>query len=398
MLHPIIFQRSIFLLAVSAVLTITACKPKETALAKTSISDVPVAVDSVSDLSKKYDLSKIKLPAGFSVNVFAEVENARSMCLSPNGTLFVGNRDKDNVYAVVDNNKDGVADKIYKIASGLKTPNGVAFKDGNLYVAAISTIYRLDNIEANLSKPPKPVVVYDKYPKDTHHGWKFIAFGPDGKLYVPVGAPCNICENKNPVYASITSINADGTDMEVYASGVRNSVGFTWHPVTKQLYFTDNGRDMLGDNMPEDELNSAPKKGMHFGYPYCHQGNILDPEFGKGKNCSDYIAPVETLGPHTASLGLRFYTASKFPAKYKNALFIAQHGSWNRSTPLGYRVMVSTMDANGKLAKAVPFAEGWLQADGTVSGRPVDVQLMPDGSMLVSDDYKGVIYRISYKG
>jgi glucose/arabinose dehydrogenase len=240
--------------------------------------------------------------------------------------------------------------------------------------------------------------VYDKYPKDTHHGWKFIAFGADGKLYVPVGAPCNICESANPVYASITSINADGTGMEVYAKGVRNSLGFTWHPVTKQLWFTDNGRDMLGDELPEDELNTAPQKGMHFGYPYCHQGNTLDPDVGKGKNCSDYTPPVDTLGPHTASLGLRFYTGSQFPAQYKNAIFIAQHGSWNRSTPLGYRLMVATMDANGKPAKAIPFAEGWLQADNKVIGRPVDVQLLPDGSMLVSDDYKGAIYKISYKG
>lgn len=396
MLRLQLLARLLILIVMIAVVN-ESCKQKA-AMANVSKISSPVEAVSSKDLSKKYELNKIKLPPGFSISVYAEVENARSMCISPGGTLYVGNRDKDNVYAVVDNNKDGVADKVYKIVSGLNTPNGVAFKDGSLYVASISTIYRLDNIEANLSKPPKPVVVYDKYPKDTHHGWKFIAFGPDGKLYVPVGAPCNICENKNPVYASITSINADGTGMEVYASGVRNSVGFTWHPVTKQLYFTDNGRDMLGDNMPEDELNLAPKKGMHFGYPYCHQGTILDPEFGKGKKCSDYTAPVETLGPHTASLGLRFYTGSKFPAKYKNALFIAQHGSWNRSTPLGYRVMVSTMDANGKLAKAVPFAEGWLQTDGTVTGRPVDVQLMPDGSMLVSDDYKGVIYRISYKG
>ncbi|MEO7800867.1 MAG: PQQ-dependent sugar dehydrogenase [Ginsengibacter sp.] len=387
----------ILILAITGIVTTESCKEK-TAVAKFASAETPVGTPSSTDLFKKYELNKITLPEGFSISVYAEIENARSMCLSPSGTLFVGNRDKDNVYAIVDNNKDGVADKIYKVASGLNTPNGVAFKDGTLYIAAISTIYRLENIEANLAKPPKPVVVYDKYPKDTHHGWKFIAFGPDGKLYIPVGAPCNICEKENPVYASITSINADGTNMQVYASGVRNSVGFTWHPITKQLYFTDNGRDMLGDNKPEDELNTAPEKGMHFGYPYCHQGTILDPEFGNGKNCSDYTAPIQTLGPHTASLGLRFYTGSKFPAKYKNALFIAQHGSWNRSTPLGYRVMVSTMDAYGKLAKAVPFAEGWLQSDGTVNGRPVDMQLMPDGSMLVSDDYKGVIYRISYKG
>ncbi len=273
---------------VGSVIGATGCKQKKAEPAAiTTSTEKPQTISVSSELSKKFELDKIKLPAGFSISVYAEVENARSMCLSPNGTLFVGNRDKENVYAVVDNNKDGVADKVYKVATGLNTPNGVAFKDGSLYVATISTIYRIDNIEANLSQPSKPVVVYDKYPKDTPHGWKFIAFGPDGKLYVPVGAPCNICESANPVYASITSINADGTGMEVYAKGVRNSVGFTWHPVTKQLWFTDNGRDMLGDELPEDELNTAPQKGMHFGYPYCHQGNTLDPEFSKGKNCSD---------------------------------------------------------------------------------------------------------------
>jgi glucose/arabinose dehydrogenase len=384
---------------VGSVIGATGCKQKKAEPAAiTTSTEKPQTISVSSELSKKFELDKIKLPAGFSISVYAEVENARSMCLSPNGTLFVGNRDKENVYAVVDVNKDGVADKVYKVATGLNTPNGVAFKDGSLYVATISTIYRIDNIEANLANPPKPAVVYDKYPTDKSHGWKFIAFGPDGKLYVPVGAPCNTCESENPVYASITTINADGTGMEVYAKGIRNSVGFTWHPVTKQLWFTDNGRDMLGDDLPEDELNIAPQKGMHFGYPYCHQGNTMDPEFGKGKNCSDYTPPVDKLGPHTASLGLRFYTGSQFPPQYKNAIFIAQHGSWNRSTPLGYRLMVATMDANGKPAKAIPFAEGWLQADNKVIGRPVDVQLLPDGSMLVSDDYKGAIYRISYKG
>jgi glucose/arabinose dehydrogenase len=348
------------------------------------------------DLFTKYNLDKIKLPKGFTINVYAEVPHARSMTLSPNGTLFVGNNAGNRVYAVVDNNKDGVADKVYTIAKGLNTPNGVAFHNGSLFIATISTILRLDSIESKLANPPQPKVVYDQYPTDAHHGWKFIAFGPDGKLYVPVGAPCNVCDQSNPVYASITRINPDGTNMEIFAKGIRNTVGFDWNPITKELWFTDNGRDNMGDNIPEDELNRAPQKGMHFGFPYCHQGNILDPEFGKGKSCSDFTPPVQNLGPHVAALGMRFYTASMFPAEYKNAIFIAKHGSWNRSTPIGYEVSVAKLNGNN-VTSYTSFASGWLRPDHSVIGRPVDVQQMPDGSLLVSDDYNGVVYRISYK-
>ena len=348
------------------------------------------------ELFKKYNLDKIKLPQGFTISVYAEVNNARSLCLSPNGTLFVGNRNGNKVYAVVDENKDGIGDKVYVVAKGLDTPNGVAFKDGSLYIACISTILKIDSIESHLSNPQQLKFVYDQYPTDGHHGWKFIAFGPDGKLYVPVGAPCNICEQKNPVYASITRINSDGSGLEVFSNGIRNSVGFDWHPVTKELWFTENGRDNMGDDVPEDELNRAPQKGMHFGFPYCHQGNILDPEFGKGKNCSDYVAPVKTLGPHVAALGMRFYTGNMFPADYKNAIFIAKHGSWNRSIPFGYDVTVAKLNGND-IASYTTFAEGWLRPDHSVIGRPVDVQQMPDGALLVSDDYNGVVYRISYK-
>lgn len=379
-----------FTLMLSAILNFNSCNNS-----KSNITDAPQNNDS---LFKKYNLDKIKLPPGFSISVFAKVDRARSMCLSPNGTLFVGNNGGKNVYAVTDENKDGIGDKVYTIAKDLNTPNGVAFKDGSLYIACVSVIYRLDNIESRLADPPKPVVVFDKYPTNTSHGWKFIAFGPDGKLYVPVGAPCNICRQDNAVYASITRINTDGTGMEVFASGIRNTVGFAWHPITKELWFTDNGRDNMGDDVPEDELNRAPKPGMHFGFPYCHQGNTLDPEFGKGKNCSDYTPPEQTLGPHVAAIGMRFYTGNMFPAEYKNAIFIAEHGSWNRSTPLGYRVVVAKMDEKGNAVKNTIFAEGWLQPDGSVKGRPVDVQVMPDGSLLVSDDYNGVIYRITYKG
>jgi glucose/arabinose dehydrogenase len=348
------------------------------------------------ELYKKYNLDKIQLPPGFAISVFAEVPSARSMCWGPEGTLFVGNRDGENVYAVVDYNKDGVADKVYTIGSGLNSPNGVAFRNGSLYVAEISRINRYDNIEDKLSNPPAPVVVFDKYPDKTHHGWKYIAFGPDDKLYVPVGAPCNVCEEQDSVFATITRMNPDGTAMEIYAKGIRNSVGFDWNPQTKELWFTDNGRDNLGDNQPFCELNYAPTKGLHFGFPYCHEGDILDPEFGKGKNCNDYVKPARKLGPHVAPLGMHFYTGNNFPPEYTNQIFIAEHGSWNRSIPIGYEVTVAKLQGN-KVVDYKPFASGWLQKDGSVLGRPVDVKVAPDGALLVSDDYKGAIYRIVYK-
>ena len=360
-------------------------------------TSVIASVNNNEYLDKKYNLDKIKLPAGFSIKVFAEVPKARSLCISPSGIIYVGNKDGDKVYAIVDEDHDGKADKVYTIAKGGKSPNGVAFKDGNLYIAAVSTIYRLDNIEQNLSKPPAPVVVYNKYPKDAMHGWKFMAFGPDGKLYIPVGAPCNICDIHDP-YASITRMNPDGTGMEIIARGIRNTVGFAWHPITKELWFTENGRDNMGDNMPEDELDHAPKMGMHFGYPFCHQGNILDPDYGRGKDCKDYTPPVKLLGPHVAALGMRFYTGNMFPAEYKNTIFIAEHGSWNRSIPIGYQLVVCKEDGKGGYSNPIPFADGWLGKDGSVMGRPVDVQQLADGSLLLSDDYSGVLYRITYKG
>jgi glucose/arabinose dehydrogenase len=365
---------------------------------KKSGRQAEASVTDTAALYKKYNLDKIKLPAGFSISVYAEVPNARSITLSPSGVLYVGNRSEDKVYAVVDENKDGKADKVYILASGLNTPNGVAYKNGSLYIATISEILKLEDIESRLDNPPAPVNVYDKFPKDKHHGWKFIAFGPDGKLYVPVGAPCNICEKDNPVYSTITRLNDDGTGLEIFAKGIRNSVGFAWHPTTKNLWFTENGRDMMGDNIPGDELNTAPNAGMHFGFPYCHQGNTPDPEFGKGKNCGDYTSPVQVLDPHVAALGMRFYTGKMFPANYTNQIFIAEHGSWNRSEPIGYKISLVNIDSSGKSLGRTDFATGWLQPDGKVLGRPVDVELLPDGSMLVSDDYSGVIYRIVYKG
>lgn len=356
---------------------------------------VPALTDST---VAKLPLESIKLPDGFKISVYAEVNNARSMALSSSGTLYVGSRDGDKVYAVRDVDGDFKADKRWVVASGLNSPNGVALKDGDLYIGEISRITRIKDIENKLNNPGTPEVVYDKFPTDEHHGWKYIAFGPDGKLYVPVGAPCNICESE-PVYAAIHRMNADGTGLELFASGVRNTVGFTWHPETKNIWFTDNGRDLLGDELPPCELNTAPKAGMHFGYPYCHGGTIKDPEFGNKKPCSEFTQPAQNLGPHTAPLGLKFYTGSMFPAEYKNQLFIAEHGSWNRKKEVGYNgYKISLVKVNGdKGTSYETFASGWLGADKLTSwGRPVDVLLLPDGSMLVSDDKASVIYRITY--
>jgi glucose/arabinose dehydrogenase len=360
--------------------------------------DADGSVPALTEASAALPLEKIKLPAGFKIEVFAEVDNARSMAISPSGTLFVGNRNEDKVYAVKDVDGDFKADKKWVIATGMNMPNGVAFKDGDLYVAEVSKISKFPAIESKLANPGKAVTVYDKYPTETHHGWKYIAFGPDGKLYVPVGAPCNICESKDPQYASITRMNADGSGMEVFASGVRNTVGFTWHPETKDIWFTDNGRDMLGDDVPPCELNVATKAGMHFGYPYCHGGTITDPEFGSKRPCTDFAKPAQNLGAHVAPLGLKFYKGNQFPAPYSGNLFIAEHGSWNRSKKSGYKIGLVKM-SGGKAAGYESFATGWLdETSQKVWGRPVDVLVLADGSLLVSDDQANVIYRISYKG
>lgn len=344
-------------------------------------------------------IEQIHLPEGFEISIYADkVENARSLEWTPGGTLFVGTRDEGKVYAVKDTNSDFRADRIYTIAEDLQMPNGVAFRDGDLYVAEVSRILRFDNIEEQLASPPKPVIVYDQYPTETHHGWKFIDFSPDGKLYVPVGAPCNICKSEKEIFASITRLNPDGTDMEIVHHGIRNTVGFTWHPITGDLWFTDNGRDWMGDNEPACELNFAPREGMHFGYPYCHEGDLPDPEFGEQRDCREFAPPVQNLGPHVAPLGLEFYTGDQFPEKYKNQVFIAEHGSWNRSEKIGYRVTLVTLDGNQSTGYS-PFAEGWLDEEsGNVWGRPVDLELLPDGSFLLSDDYADVIYRITYTG
>ena len=338
-------------------------------------------------------LGDIRLPPGFRITVYAEVPNARSMTLGAKGTLFVGTREGE-VYAVLHGGTGGGKRRVVTIARGLDSPNGVAFRDGALYVAEIGRVLRYDGIESRFDSPPKAVVVNDSFPKDAHHGWKFIRFGPDGSLYVPVGAPCNVCERDDPRYASITRMKPDGTGFEVFASGVRNTVGFDWNPETKDLWFTDNGRDWLGDDRPPDELNRAPRKGLHFGFPYLHGKDVRDPDFGARGKGRAFTPPERELPAHSASLGMRFYTGSMFPPAYRNGIFIAEHGSWNRSTPVGYRVTRVTLRDNRAAGYEV-FAEGWLEG-GRAWGRPVDVQVMPDGALLVSDDKAGLIYRIAY--
>jgi len=340
-------------------------------------------------------LDEISLPPGFSIEIYAgDVKNARQMVLGDNGTLFVGSRRAGKVWAVTDSNGDQQADSVSDIDSGLTMPSGVEFRNGALYVGAINRILRYDNIESRLEDPPQPVVATDDLPNKQHHGWKYLRFGPDGLLYIPVGIPCNLCEEHG--FGQIRRMQPDGSNMEVFALGIRNSVGLAFHPENDQLWFTDNGVDRLGDDLPAEKLNHAPKQGMHFGIPYCHQGDVLDKKFGKGRDCSDYTAPAAKLDPHSAALGLAFYTGDMFPAEYKNRLFIAQHGSWNRSEKSGYQIVVLDVQADGKVTGQQVFASGWMQ-DEKVWGRPNDVLVMPDGALLVSDDYANVIYRISYQ-
>lgn len=348
----------------------------------------------VSGYAGNLPLHQLSLPDGFSISLYTDkVPNARSMTLSPSGTLFVGSRQEGKVYAVLDKNKDGKADRVIVIAEGLNSPNGVAFHKGSLYVAEINRILRFDKIEWNLRTQPVPEVVSTDFPADEHHGWKFIRIGPDEKLYVPIGAPCNVCLEYG--YAAITRLNLDGSVHEIYAEGVRNTVGFDWHPTTKELWFTDSGRDQLGDDKPADELNRAPKSGMHFGFPYCHGGDVLDPEYGLGHQCREYTAPVQKLGAHVAALGMRFYTGNMFPPEYRHQIFIAEHGSRISSGKVGYQVSLVTLNGN-KAASYTPFVQGWLQGE-SAWGRPVDVATMKDGSLLISDDKAGAIYRVVYK-
>ena len=358
-----------------------------TALAATASAQAPG--------SRDLPLARIRLQPGFTISLYAgDVPGARSLALGDRGTLFVGTRDPGVVYALRDRDGDGTSDETRVIARGLDQPNGVAFRDGSLYVAEVSRVIRFDRIEESLGAPPRPVVVNADFPKDRHHGWKFIRFGPDGMLYVPVGAPCNVCESPDGRHAAILRLRPDGTGLEVFARGVRNTVGFDWHPGTGELWFTDNGRDLLGDDTPPDELNRAPRPGSHFGFPYLHGTSVRDPRYGSGRDLSRFTLPEIELGPHVAALGMRFYTGTAFPAEYRGQVFIAEHGSWNRSTPIGYRISLVRL-RDGRAVSYETFAEGWLQGD-TAWGRPVDVLVHPDGSLLVSDDRAGAIYRISF--
>lgn len=338
----------------------------------------------------------LRVPPGFSVELLARVPGARSLALGGGGTLFVGTmRGAGNVYAVRD--AFGAAPVVTTVATGLRMPNGVAWRDGALYVAEPQRILRFDGIEQHLDDPPAPAVIVADLPfKGMQHAWKYLGFGPDGRLYVPVGMPCNICNE--PGFGVILRMNPDGSGREVFATGIRNSVGFTWHPVTGELWFTDNGRDMMGDETPPCELNRAARAGMQFGFPFCHGGSVADPEFGRLGSCKEAEAPVQPLGPHVAPLGVRFYTGGMFPPEYRNQVFIAEHGSWNRSKAAGktgYRVALVRLEG----ARAVgyeTFMDGFLDGD-TALGRPVDLLVAPDGALLVSDDAAGAIYRVTYR-
>ncbi len=340
-------------------------------------------------------LQDIRLPPGFRIQVYADnVPDARSMAVAPDGTVFVGSRGAGKVYALLDRDHDGHVEEVLTIASGLRMPNGVAFHDGDLYVAAVNRILRFNDIMEHLRKPPEPVVINATLPSESHHGWRYLRYGPDGWLYVGVGAPCNIC--LTPGYAEIKRLKPDGSQLQTYARGVRNTVGFDWDPNTRELWFTDNGRDWLGDNEPPDELNHAPHAGMHFGYPFCHGADIADPEFGRQHSCKEFTPPALALGAHVAPLGVHFYNGSEFPVVFRGQMFIAEHGSWNRSSKVGYRIIRVRLERNRPVETAV-FAQGWLQGE-KAWGRPVDIAWLPDGAMLVSDDRAGVVYRITYVG
>jgi glucose/arabinose dehydrogenase len=352
----------------------------------------PVAAPPLAAAPDKLPIAKLKAAPGFNIEVYAAgMTNAREMALGDKGTVFVGSRQVDKVYAIV--NKDGKRE-VKVLASGLYRPNGVAFHDGTLYIAELSKISKIDHVEDVLDNPPKPTVIYDNLPKDEAHGWKFIAVGPDNKLYVPVGQPGNNVLHDD-AHGQIRRINLDGSGAEVVALGVRNTVGFDWNPETKQMYFTDNGRDWLSEDVPEDELNRVTKVGEDFGAPYCYQGNIPDPEFGWGHSCSEFTPPVGLMGPHAASLGMRFYTGNMFPKADKNTIIVARHGSWNKTKKFGGDVIIVKLDKDGKVKSTEPLVTGFLENNSYV-GRPVDVLQLKDGSVLISDDWNGAVYRVTY--
>jgi len=350
----------------------------------------PIAYPEQPYAESQFQLDKLNLPRGFRIELYASgIADARAMALGDKGTVFVGSARAGNVYAVVDSHGKR---EVKTIATGLDRPNGVAFHKGALYVAEPSKIWRYDNIENDLDKPPEPVLVTDQLPGDEVHGLRFIDIGPDNKLYVPVGTPCNNCDPSEN-HGVIWRMDLDGTNRERVARGVRNSVGLDWHPTSHQLYFTDNGRDWVSEDLPADELNRVTREGQHFGNPFCHQGDFLDPEFGWGRSCEDFVKPVALLGPHAGPLGMRFYTGRAFPQRYRGAIFIARHGSWNRTTKLGGDVVTAILNRDGTVASVEPFLSGFIR-DNAYTGRPVDVLTLRDGALLVSDDYAGAIYRV----
>jgi len=339
-------------------------------------------------------LDLIELPEGFRISVFADgIHEARQMALGANGTVFIGSKRDGNVYAITDRDGDGVGETVRVVDSRLIEPSGAEFRDGDLYVGDVYRILKYPDIESHLDFPPRPEVVTRRLPTERHHGRKYLRFGPDGWLYFNVGAPCNVCDRRD--FAEVRRMRPDGSEIQTFARGVRNSVGMTFHPETGELWFTDNGRDYMGDDLPSCELNHAPEPGMHFGFPYCHQGDMPDPDLGPGLGCDAYEPPVAKLGPHVAPLGLTFYTGGMFPAEYRNQLFIAEHGSWNRSSKIGYRIKLVRFDPAGRFEGQEVFARGWLRGERNW-GRPNDVLVMPDGALLVSDDQADVIYRITY--
>ena len=384
---------SIAILTVFALFSFSSCKQE------TKTEDTPEVLVQYDEAPSNLPLDRLNLPPGFSIEVYADsVDGARSMAMGPEGTLFVSTRNDKTVYAIQDRDKDYKADRIMILDSTLEVPNGLAFRNGSLYVAQVNRLLRFDSIETRLENPPAPEVIYEDYPTEFHHGWKYIAFGPDDKLYVPVGAPCNICDSAvvDARYASITRMDPDGSNREIVAHGVRNTVGFTWHPETEELWFTDNGRDMMGDDIPPCELNRVSEAGQHFGYPFCHGGTIADPEYGSQRPCEDFVAPVQNLGAHVAPLGVKFPSGGMFPDSYKNVALIAEHGSWNRSKKSGYRVSMVRVEDNASVGYEA-FIDGWLDEESQEQfGRPVDLLFLEDGSMLISDDYGDAIYRVTY--
>lgn len=384
---------SLFSSILVCIIAVTLFSCKENAEQKEKVALTPY--------SGPLPIQNLNLPEGFKIDVYAEgVDGARSMAMGDNGTLFVGTRNDKTIYAIKDTDGDYRADIIKVLDSTMEVPNGIAFRDGALYVAEVGRLLRYPNIEANLDVIPEPQVVYDDFPTEFHHGWKYIAFGPDGKLYVPVGAPCNICDRtgEDERFGTITRMDPDGSNREIYARGVRNTVGFTWHPETGELWFTDNGRDMMGDDVPPCELNRVAEAGQHFGYPFCHGGTVPDPEFGDQRPCSDFVPPVQALGAHVAPLAVKFYRGNNFPAGYQQFAFIAEHGSWNRSSKVGYKISLVKLDGN-KAVSYETFVDGWLdEASQEAFGRPVDMLFLEDGSMLISDDFGDAIYRVWYEG